>query len=329
MNRQWLKKKFSFLLRNSWVLMYHRVATPATDAWNLAVSPEKFEEQILWLSKNHNVLPLNSFMEQWAAGKLKKWSTAITFDDGYTDNFTTAAPLLEEYNLPATFFICTDNLQHQQTYWWDELAAIILETPILPKHFSTTINGSLLEFDTSPNETLLPETQKQLATWRYPSAPPNKRAAMYLAVWNEIRATSEAERQQTLRQLSDWAGVAEKKTHSSIMLPTQLKTLQQNLLFTLGAHTITHPALQYLTEEEQKHQIIESKKWIEKTCGKQIDFLAYPYGSYNEQTPKLARDAGFKAAFTTQNIAANKCTNPYLIGRAMMTSEMDYPNELR
>ena len=46
MIRNWLKKKFSFLLGNSWVLMYHHVSPPSADPWDLIVSPENFEKTI-------------------------------------------------------------------------------------------------------------------------------------------------------------------------------------------------------------------------------------------------------------------------------------------
>jgi peptidoglycan/xylan/chitin deacetylase (PgdA/CDA1 family) len=50
----------------------------------------------------------------------------ITFDDGYYNN-TLALPILEEYGVPAVFFICSDNVQRNRCFWWDvhyrELAA--------------------------------------------------------------------------------------------------------------------------------------------------------------------------------------------------------------
>jgi peptidoglycan/xylan/chitin deacetylase (PgdA/CDA1 family) len=44
----------------------------------------------------------------------------ITFDDGYFNN-TLALPVLEEFSVPATFFIATDNVRLGKCYWWDVL----------------------------------------------------------------------------------------------------------------------------------------------------------------------------------------------------------------
>ncbi len=44
----------------------------------------------------------------------------ITFDDGYFNNLL-ALPILEEFNVPATFFIASNYLQRHRAFWWDVL----------------------------------------------------------------------------------------------------------------------------------------------------------------------------------------------------------------
>jgi peptidoglycan/xylan/chitin deacetylase (PgdA/CDA1 family) len=58
-----------------------------------------------------------------ADGNVKQNSVAITFDDGYRDNLTTAIPILEQERLPATFFICGDAASEGESFWWEELEA--------------------------------------------------------------------------------------------------------------------------------------------------------------------------------------------------------------
>ena len=45
----------------------------------------------------------------------------ITFDDGYRDNLTVAAPILEKYRLPATLFLATGYVERGETQWSDTL----------------------------------------------------------------------------------------------------------------------------------------------------------------------------------------------------------------
>ena len=101
------------------VLMYHRVAKSPNDPWQLCVSPEHFEQQLQVLT-NYNVVPLPAVVNN-----LPKKGIAITFDDGYIDNYTAARPLLEKYQLPATFFITTGNIDSGSEFWWDELEQVV------------------------------------------------------------------------------------------------------------------------------------------------------------------------------------------------------------
>jgi peptidoglycan/xylan/chitin deacetylase (PgdA/CDA1 family) len=85
------------------VLLYHRVATVDDDPLGLCVSPENFAQQLEVIRER--VVPL--------ADAVRGEGIAITFDDGYVDNLTTAAPLLD--GLPATLFVTTG----LERFWWD------------------------------------------------------------------------------------------------------------------------------------------------------------------------------------------------------------------
>lgn len=118
------------------ILMYHRVGDSACDPWQLAVSVENFEQHLKVLRKQVNVITLSSLINQLLTQSLKRGSVVLTFDDGYFDNYAYAKPLLERYDLPATFFIPTNNLDSKGEYWWDELERIFIQTETLPATLS-------------------------------------------------------------------------------------------------------------------------------------------------------------------------------------------------
>lgn len=66
---------------------------------DIAISPERFEQQLEWLAGSGRVVPLRETLNGASNGAI-----AITFDDGYRDNLTVALPLLEKFNLPMTLF---------------------------------------------------------------------------------------------------------------------------------------------------------------------------------------------------------------------------------
>lgn len=95
-------------MRTCPVLVYHTVrdygrVLPA----GINMSPEKFSAQMQFLkTRNYNVVGLDKVVESFRCGKgLPAGSVAITFDDGYRDNYETAFPILREMKFPATVFL--------------------------------------------------------------------------------------------------------------------------------------------------------------------------------------------------------------------------------
>jgi len=84
------------------ILVYHTISSPAKPLpGDIDISPERFEQQLRWLSRWRNVVRLT----QTLRGTPSSRQIAITFDDGFRDNLTVALPLLEKYNLPMTLFV--------------------------------------------------------------------------------------------------------------------------------------------------------------------------------------------------------------------------------
>lgn len=111
----WLSKRQE---SNGRILMYHSVGR---NLGRLTVSPEQFRYQMDWLkSDGYNVLRLRELYNHLAAGRsLPPKSIALTFDDGYIDNYLHAYPILQRYNFPATIFVIADYVGTQVRFAWD------------------------------------------------------------------------------------------------------------------------------------------------------------------------------------------------------------------
>jgi peptidoglycan/xylan/chitin deacetylase (PgdA/CDA1 family) len=82
------------------VLVYHTIdEVKGQPVCPEMISPERFEQQLRWLSRRRRVTPLIETLSS------KQNLVALTFDDGYRDNLTAALPLLEKYSMPATIFM--------------------------------------------------------------------------------------------------------------------------------------------------------------------------------------------------------------------------------
>ena len=108
------------------ILMYHRVASPRVDPWDLAVQPERFAAQLEVLRATRRPLAMSEFVDRARRGRLPDDAVAITFDDGYADTLTQARPRLARAGIPATLFLATAFVGQRLEYWWDELARGLL-----------------------------------------------------------------------------------------------------------------------------------------------------------------------------------------------------------
>jgi peptidoglycan/xylan/chitin deacetylase (PgdA/CDA1 family)/folate-dependent phosphoribosylglycinamide formyltransferase PurN len=92
------------------VLLYHRVSDELRDS--LTVGIEQFDAQMEWLSRHHQVVSIVDIVQ---GGKLPRDAArpvvAVTFDDGYLDNYEHAVPILLRHQVPAAFFVSTGMIE--------------------------------------------------------------------------------------------------------------------------------------------------------------------------------------------------------------------------
>ncbi|MFC1508175.1 polysaccharide deacetylase family protein [Candidatus Omnitrophota bacterium] len=103
------------------IVMYHRINNQA-ELSKLNVSPESFKTQMQFLKKHrYNVVKLEELPDLMKKGALPYKTIAITFDDGYENNYTEAYPVLKEFNIPATIFISPALIGKEDYLTWDQV----------------------------------------------------------------------------------------------------------------------------------------------------------------------------------------------------------------
>ena len=95
----------------------------------------------------------------------------------------------------------------------------------------------------------------------------------------------------------------------------QAAEMEASGLINIESHTVTHTSLTDLTEEQVKMELERSKNDIERRLGKQVDFLAYPTGTYNLHIAALVKEAGYKGAFTVKYGNVDRASNVFAIER--------------
>jgi len=107
-----------------------------------------------------------------------------------------------------------------------------------------------------------------------------------------------------------------------LLTEQQIYELSQDSLCTIAAHTKSHFHLSKLSESECYNEIFENKLYLEKVTKKDIVHFAYPYGDYNEQVVSVLKKIGFHTATCAWGGGFRTSSNPLLIQRKGIFSEL-------
>jgi peptidoglycan/xylan/chitin deacetylase (PgdA/CDA1 family) len=123
------------------------------------------------------------------------------------------------------------------------------------------------------------------------------RQAALMTVWKVLRHLGDEERELAMRILrSNFAVTDRHGLPGRGMTNEEVKALVADELVTIGAHTVTHPALPSLEAGACRREITESKLACEALIGAPVSTFAYPYGDFDANVRKEVRSAGFAIA---------------------------------
>lgn len=266
------------------VLVYHGVVKNK----NLALSAnhcsvKEFEKEISYLSKNFSIVSLTDIFKLHRKKiRPSKKTIAITFDDGYENNYTNAFPVLKKYNVPATIFVvasCVTNPEH--ILWYDYV----------------DINKEYIDFS------LFPAIQTDLSEDELSRV---KKIQNFSNLRSFLKSVNTASKLKVLKEIipSGQAASTISRTNSEfrkMLSVAQMKEMTDSGLIEIGSHSLTHPNLDMLTETELVFELNESKKLLEQATGKEIVSIAFPDGAYNEEVKRLSYKAGYRQLLSVES----------------------------
>jgi len=257
--------------RGAVILMYHRIASLRHDVHRLAVPPDEFRVQLDHLCRHWQPMTLTALAEAVRDGEPPEGAVALTFDDGYLDNLESAARILAEFQVPATFFLTSECLNQHRTFWWDTLERILLATDYLPSELTLLIGGERHTFNTADT---------------------TERRAAHHFLCMQLRRSLPAVRDSLVRQLSAIGGDRASPLDRP-MTADEIRSLAAFPLIDVGAHGVHHVALPGLTPEQLHHEIFECRSELEQLIGRSITLFAYPYGAMSAEAVEMVRAAGY------------------------------------
>lgn len=291
--------------KNIAVLMYHRIIDSDYHFWKLNVSPKIFEQQIKYISKNYDVLKLG---DEWQdIVKENQKYVAITFDDGYVDNYRFALPVLEKYHVPATIFVSTDLIDTDEMYWWDELEKIF----VLDKYIGEFILDGVT----------------------YKAMDLKSRENICLTIRNKIKNMTPLKRKECMRELRLTLGVKQAKTSELRCINTQeLRRMAESPYVTIGGHTKSHLSMgSFHSNDLLRLEIEESLTILEKKIGRRPDVFAYPFGGADDRcdmADQILLECGIKKSLLVRAGNINVNDKMYNLPRHMIFEDDDIEKKL-
>jgi len=285
----WAKR---WLLRSQVViLMYHRVCPRAED-WSVrGISPQVFERQLEYLSRNYDIISLDEVVEH-----IRKRTTfprkalAITIDDGYRDNYTFAYPILRKYRAPATIFLATAHIGTGKPFWWDQVGYCL--------HHTTSGRLDLGELG------------------RYVVEPSSDKRQIAQKIIREVERLSDTAKETMMAKLASVSGVEvpEELGKNLTLSWEQIEEMSRSGI-DFGGHSVAHPILTMVPLKRATWEIAQSKEHIERRIAKSVKFFAYPAGRFNAKIVRVVEASGYVGAVTVRPSWSTLQTNVFKLGR--------------
>ena len=280
-----LRARFS-RARRPVILMYHRIADETFDPWGLAVAPDKFAQQLSWLANHRSLLSLSEFARLHRIAQLPDDAIAVTFDDGYACTARIAAPLLNCCRVPATIFLPAGLIGRTRSFWWDELAEIVM------KHGRTSLSALGRTFN-------LGERHDRDGAWPRDSRKRTPRQNGFYALWAALQPLPPDAIEEALAGLRDQDTSESADERHRLMTPEEVRSIRSERI-EFGSHALSHTSLPGLPRAEKAREIRGSVAACEELAGTHPLTFAYPFGDFDAECEAIAADAGFRCACTVE-----------------------------
>jgi len=275
-----------FCLSNkAFLLMYHRVIASADNQPcfvqpGMFVTTASFERQIAFLKDRFEIVFIEDLVEKTLLGEEIGKHCAITFDDGWRDNFTDAFPILKKYRVRATIFLATGFVGTDKMFWPEEIC-YCLDRSMATKSALGSAPPSYIHFN------------KEIS--RYSRC---KREMFFDRSIEILKGYSSGDRDEILGHY--------RATFKVNPLPRQMlnwdeaREMLASGLVRFGAHTVNHEILDQVSLLKAQAEICKSRKEIEHCLGGKVSIFAYPNGNHNESIRGILAENGFNLAVTTR-----------------------------
>lgn len=263
-------------VRGATILMYHSVARAPEAQWvdpRYHVTPDEFEAQMAFLARNRQVVSMTDLVAALEENRdLPAGTVALTFDDGYLDNLTVAAPVLEKHGLPATLYLCSSYVSRSENQWIDRLYGL---------------------FRARTKEELAFEQEPSV---RFDLSNPGQERLAYRAAGKILLEGDLDRRRQCFEEIERRLAPESPGPRLTLSWEEVRDLVRRFPKFEIGAHTCNHLDLPRFEGELAESEIAGCTEEIRRELGARPVHFSFPYNRWSPQSQERVRRNGYRSA---------------------------------
>jgi peptidoglycan/xylan/chitin deacetylase (PgdA/CDA1 family) len=280
------------------VIVFHRIGDNEFDPLSMFVKIKTFDSIMNYITNNYKVISLQDALD--LLEKKERFSDnyiAVTFDDGYKDNYVNAFPILKKYNIPATIFLTA--AYKNNFNWYDRIVDAFQRT-----------KKTFFKLDELKSEVFLLKTLQD-------------KQDVIRKVVEFAKRIAGLERDKFIDKVITLLDVNQDQIDDSNRLLSKEEILEMNANgVTFGSHGLSHTILTVLSPNDAEREIIDSKNLLSLMTRMNIDLFAYPNGQegdFNDEILGLLKKYDYRAAFTVLSGGNNSGISFFKLRRYCIT----------
>jgi peptidoglycan/xylan/chitin deacetylase (PgdA/CDA1 family) len=297
---RWMKR------RDITFVMVHGVMSPEESDWQplrWQLDPKILDRYLARLSKLYEFIPASEAIAMMRGEiAIRPNCLVFTIDDGYRNALTHMWPILDKYHIRPLLFVPTRIMSSTEPFWFDQMDYWVQKSGVT----SIDLAGEKIPFDHSSIESAENSFRQLMQATRRRWADDEVRIREVDRVIDDLKAKCGANTTDTLAPSAlKWVAVLDVEGIKNC----------QDLGFEIGSHSENHYRLTHVSPLALQSEVQSSKQVLENVLDQECQYFGYPEGSRSENVIERVRDAGYKAAFSSESVGIPDSDTVYDIPR--------------
>ena len=272
--------RFSGVRGKLLVLAYHRVVPEQDPRFRdeqpaMLVTPDSLRKNICWIREHFEIVSLSTWLRKEVDSQDEKKCCALTFDDGWLDNYEFGFPIIKEMNAPVTMFCVPSMLETGVNYWPGRLVTLVRYIRSLqdPKIFLDSSLSWLV--DAIPAEVL---------------GVGNSNAQYFDQIIEACKIYRDDEINKNIDSAVSSLQLAYQESRE-VMNVRELSEMVSSGLVEVGSHTYSHARLNQCIDQDVLYsEVVGSRDALQGLLNIKVETFCYPNGFVTSASQKLVKE---------------------------------------